>query len=365
MKEIRKIIQFYDQTDFSKEKLALAVVVHIEESAYRRVGARMLVNSNGNWTGGISGGCLEGDALRRSQAAIYKDEPSKVTYNTLDSDENQIGIGLGCEGKIDVLFVPIEPDDLNNPIENLRTLVTANKAVIQLQIVDSYDDRIGQTEIVKDEIPAVLLDNVSSEVLLQSISESRLKRRPQIIEIKDSDSNELKVLVEFIRPETRLVIIGDNYDVTALMSLATEMGWEIHLVGRKKKMTKEQFGYAKSIYEYEHYEALKIDEYTAVILMTHDFEWDKKLLPIILRQKPTYAGMLGPKKRLVKMEEELGIANLSAIPFFHSPVGLDIGAETPEEIALSILAEIIAVFREREGGNLRLRQGTIHERNHA
>ena len=109
---------------------------------------------------------------------------------------------------------------------------------------------------------------------------------------------------------------------------------------------------------------LFIDSYTAIVLMTHDFEWDKKLLPVILRQKPTYLGMLGPKKRLQKMEETLGMRDMQSIPFFHSPVGLDIGAETPEEIGLSILAEIIAVFRSRKGGNLRLRETTIHERIH-
>jgi len=367
MKEIRNIIEMYDQTDFSKEKLALAVVVHIEESAYRRVGARMLVSSSGRWIGGISGGCLEGDALKRSQAAIFKNEACQVTYNTLDQDENQIGIGLGCEGKIDVLFVPINPKDPKNPVLLLKQIVKNNTSAIQIQIINASPSSfpLGTTEIIQDELPNLMLGIIGKEQLSHWLETTRLNRRPQIVEFIDKNDHKVKLLLEYIRPETKLVIVGDNYDVTALMTLAFEMGWEIHLVGRKKKMTKDQFRMAANVYEYEHYDQISISEYTAVVLMTHDFDWDSKLLPQILRQKPSYVGMLGPKKRLKKMEEELGIAKMNDIPFFHSPVGLDIGAETPEEIGLSILAEIIAAFRSRKGGHLRFRDTTIHERIHA
>jgi len=125
MKEIRKIIAVYEQMDWQKERVALASVVNVEESSYRRIGARMLVGSSGVWTGGISGGCLEGDALRRSQQAIFRGEPSKVVYDTMEDDENQIGVGLGCNGRVEVLFTPIDPGDPANEIEQLKTITTA------------------------------------------------------------------------------------------------------------------------------------------------------------------------------------------------------------------------------------------------
>ena len=122
MKEIRNIIQRYESAA-TNEQLALASVVHVEESSYRRIGARMLVSSNGEWIGGISGGCLEGDALKRSQKAIFSNRPSTVVYDTMDDDRNQIGVGLGCNGRIEVLFTPIDPEDPDNEIEQWHPIL--------------------------------------------------------------------------------------------------------------------------------------------------------------------------------------------------------------------------------------------------
>jgi xanthine/CO dehydrogenase XdhC/CoxF family maturation factor len=119
MKEIENIIHRYQNTDWNKEKVALGTVVRVEESAYRRIGARMYVSDNGEWIGGISGGCLEGDALKQAKMAISKNESSVVVYDTMDDDAHQIGIGLGCNGRIDVMFTPIDPNDKNNGIEQL------------------------------------------------------------------------------------------------------------------------------------------------------------------------------------------------------------------------------------------------------
>ncbi len=107
MKEIKSILSLYNKLKSSNEKAAIAQVVRVEESSYRREGARMLVFESGVFEGGISGGCLEGDALKRSQMAILKEKPSIVTYDTSKDDENQIGVGLGCNGIIDVLISPI------------------------------------------------------------------------------------------------------------------------------------------------------------------------------------------------------------------------------------------------------------------
>src|SRR5271168_3502915 len=121
MKEIKAIINAYDQLDKSATNAALVTVVRVEGSSYRRTGARMLVTDDGVWVGGISGGCLEGDALKRARLAIAKAEPSLVTYDTTDDDAYQIGVGLGCNGIIDVLFTPLQFHDKNNPVEVLKT----------------------------------------------------------------------------------------------------------------------------------------------------------------------------------------------------------------------------------------------------
>jgi len=364
LKEIRKIIAKYEITDFDRESLAIATVVNIEESSYRRIGARMLVSSNGTWTGGISGGCLEGDALKQAQKAIFNQEPTLITYDTLDDDPHQIGIGLGCNGKIDVLFVPLDPTNENNPIELLKEIVLENKSAIMIQIIKSGHNSypVGDTFLVDDFDHKHPLMINHEELLSSNIEEVKIKRRPQVINFNITKNQKIHALVEYLRPEIRIIIIGDNYDVMALVGIVDQMGWEIHIVGRKTKISKALFSKAKKIYEYESINDVPLDEYTGVILMTHDFDWDKKLLPIIIQKKPQYIGMLGPRKRWKKMQEALTISLNRETIKVHSPVGLDIGAETPEEIAISIISEMIAVFRQRNGASLRLKEGTIHER---
>lgn len=364
MKEIRNIITRYDATDHDREKLALASVVNVEESSYRRIGARMLVSSSGLWIGGISGGCLEGDALKRSQKAIFKNESSSVVYDTMDDDKNQIGIGLGCNGRLEVLFTPINRDDPNNAIEQLRAITKNNKPTILLKVTEVEGDQsiLGKSKIADPDLKELNFCGLNSDKLLPLISETRIKRRPKIISLENEHGKKLKVLIEFIRPETKLIIIGDNYDVNALVGIASELGWDIYIVGRRKKISKEIFAQAKNAYEYEEFSQVPIDDYTAVILMSHDYNWDKTLLPKVIKQNPPYIGMLGPRKRMIKMKKELEIENLDSLTNFYSPVGLDIGAESPEEIALSITSEIVARLRNKTGGSLREKPGTIHER---
>ena len=365
LKEIRSIIQAYEKIDFQTESVALASVVNVEESSYRRIGARMLVSSNGLWTGGISGGCLEGDALKRSQKAIFKNQASSVTYDTMEDDHNQIGVGLGCNGRIEVLFTPIHPSDPNNEIELLKKIVAAEQASILLKVIDAPDhpELLGEKLLVEsvEKVPAFA--NIDAEVLSPLIQQTIRKGQPKIYNCTDRNHQDIKLLIEFIKPETRLIIVGDNYDVLAMVGMANELGWEVFVIGKEKKIPKQVYQKAKRVLDYEQADQLAIHDYTAVLLMTHDYNWDKKMLGVFVPKKPKYVGMLGPKKRLLKMQEELGDTNFEALDFFFSPTGLEIGAESPQEIALSIIAEIVASFRNKKGGSLKFKKGSIHARN--
>src|SRR5580704_12433258 len=139
MKEIKAIINAYDSVDKNTTRAALATVVRVEGSSYRRTGARMLVTDDGVWVGGISGGCLEGDALKRARLAIAKSESSLVTYDTTEDDAYQIGVGLGCNGIIDVLFTPLDFHNKNNPVEVLKSCVAANRQAHILVTITGLD----------------------------------------------------------------------------------------------------------------------------------------------------------------------------------------------------------------------------------
>lgn len=363
MKEIRKIIEAYDNINFNSLKAALASVVNVEESSYRRIGARMLVLSNGAWIGGISGGCLEGDALKRSQKAIFNNAPSRVIYDTMDDDSNQIGIGLGCNGRIEVVFNPIDADDPLNEIEILRKTIDRDTPSVLIKIIESNSiaEWLGSSTLSENISHSGLWD-LSIAQLDPIIKQVLENRKSTIANLTTSSNLPLKLLIEYIRPELKLFIIGDNYDVAAMVDIATILGWQPFIVGKVKKLGKDVFEKAKMVVDYNQLKSLPVDNYSAVILMTHDYNKDKELLPYLISQKPGYLGMLGPKKRMVKMQKELGDLDLSSIKNFYSPVGLEIGAESPEEIALSISAEIVSSFRNKPGGSLKYKEGTIHER---
>jgi len=363
LKEIRKIIDTYESIDFDQEKIALASVVNVEESSYRRIGARMLVRSNGQWVGGISGGCLEGDALRRSQNAIFKNKPSRVIYDTMEDDQNQIGVGLGCNGRIEVLVTPIDPKDPNNEIEILKSIVNERCPRNMLKVIDSDNDKLlGLRYLVEENQSGSTFAKISEGEIQHSIDSTIDKKKAQVFIHTNTLGERVKILAEFIRPEINLIIVGDNYDILSMLGIATELGWKCTVVGKAKKLSKQVYKIAQTVIDYDDAHKLHINEYSAVMLMSHDYNWDKKMIPIFLEKKPRYIGMLGPRKRLLKMQGELDGINLEQIDHFYSPTGLEIGAESPAEIALSIAAEIVATFRGKTGTSLRTKVGTIHDR---
>ena len=364
MKEISNIIQVYESLDHSREKVALASVVSVEESSYRRIGARMLVQSSGVWVGGISGGCLEGDALRRSQAAIYKNQPALVVYDTMEDDRNQIGVGLGCNGRIEVLLTPIDPEDPNNEIELLKKIQHDNKPNILLKVIDTPANSgiLGQVQLLSMDSAMPAFAGIEVPELAGYIDEVTSRKTPKTFACETAAYGRVKILIEFIRPETRLIIAGDNYDVNALAGVATALGWEIFVIGKAKKLSRQIFEQAKKVLDYNQADLLDVNEYTAVVLMTHDYQKDLDLLPLFYAKKPAYLGLLGPKKRFLKMKHELQDIHFDETGFLFTPTGLEIGAESPQEIALAIASEIVAAMRKKQGFSLRLKEGTIHER---
>src|SRR5215469_18401175 len=139
MKEIRTIVSAWQSIDFQTTRAALATVVQVEGSSYRRAGARMLVLDNGTYLGGISGGCLEGDALRRAQKGIASRRPSVITYDTTQDDDYQIGVGLGCQGIVDVLFTPLEPGDPDCPMRVLASLTGIRQPAVLVTVTGTPD----------------------------------------------------------------------------------------------------------------------------------------------------------------------------------------------------------------------------------
>ncbi|MEO6232986.1 MAG: XdhC family protein [Ferruginibacter sp.] len=373
MKEIKAIIQAYNQVDISTTRAALATVVRVEGSSYRRTGARMLITDDGTWVGGISGGCLEGDALKRARLAMAKSVSTLVTYDTTEDDAYQIGVGLGCNGVIDVLFTPLNFSDKNNPVELLKSCLLLNRQTHVLITITRLEGewksiKTGDVIIYEGAEDLQIFENdwfedQFNQTIEQQIKTSKSAPHTHLFE----DGREIEVFIEILLPEIKMVLMGNQYDIYPLCRLIKEIGWTASIVSNLQKINTQTAAIADEIIDPEKFDELLVDEYTVIILMSHDYKTDKKNLPKALTTSAPYIGMLGPRIRAEKiwaeLEEEEGYKispqNLQRI---HAPIGLDIGAISPEEIALSLIAEVRASLSNRDGGFLRLRTKSIHER---
>jgi xanthine dehydrogenase accessory factor len=375
MKELRSIVQAYHSIDFTQTRAALATVVRVEGSSYRRAGARMLVLDDGTYLGGISGGCLEGDALRRAQKGIALHRPSVITYDTTTDDDYQIGVGLGCQGIIDVLFTPLDPGDPGNPLRILSGLIAIREPAVVVTITGAADcPSLGRTLLYSDGtafLQSFALPSIADEVL-RDIKTTLAERTSRTIEYglrePASADGPFKVFIELILPTTHLVAYGGNYDIRTLLQLAKELGWDTTVVLNTARADRSLVAAATTVVDSRGEVQPLIDAYTAVLLMSHDYRTDTRNLRAVLPSAATYIGLLGPRKRAEKIFDTLAAEGnpLSAADQqrVYAPAGLDIGAATPEEIALSILAEVRSHYSGRQGMSLRLREGSIYSSKH-
>lgn len=368
MKELQQIIQAFEQACLKKQKTALATVVHVEGSSYRGPGARMLITETGMLTGAISGGCLEGDALRKALAVMMQGKPMLATYDTSDEDDAVIGVGLGCNGIIRVLIEPVVPEHASNPVALLRQVTQKREPSVLLtffSLHNKWDDQQGTRLLLKADGTTLQVAPLPPAAMPDAAAAFRNKTTAFI-----EYPNQLSAFVEYIAPPLALVVAGAGNDVLPLVQMAAVLGWDVTLVdGRPNYASTNRFPGCRLVVAdpAAALQNLEIDNQTAVVLMTHNYNYDKAMLKKLLQLPVNYIGMLGPKKKLARMQAELEEEGMAfpqeQMARVYSPIGLDIGADTAEEIALAVLAEIKAVFAGRKGGSLRHASGSIHERN--
>jgi xanthine dehydrogenase accessory factor len=372
MKEIRDIIKAFDEAQKLGKQTALATVVHVEGSSYRRPGARMLIEDDGQLTGAISGGCLEGDALRKALLVMTEKRSRLVTYDTMDDDDAKFGVGLGCNGIIQVLIEPIDVSDPDDPIQYLKKLNEKRQSaalVTLFSLQDKKDPQYGTCLLLKEDGDLVQHVPVLKDVLVADANEALINQSSSFKNYISDDHN-LTAFIEVIKPPVSIIIIGAGNDVVPVVNMADILGWETTVVdGRANYAKKERFVSACQVLvskPEQVLEQIEINEHTVFLLMTHNYNYDMAMLKQLLQKNVAYIGMLGPKKKRERMLNELKDEGLlfteQQLSVLHSPVGLDIGAETSEEIAVSILAEIKALFAGKDVQSLRTIKEVIHPR---
>ena len=372
MKELQDIVTAFDKATALGKQTALATVVHVEGSSYRHAGARMLIADDGELTGAISGGCLEGDALRKARLAMAQNRPMLVTYDTTDDDDAKFGVGLGCNGIIHILIEPLSTNDENSPV-NLFKLFLSRKRPIALATLFSLKDKkkeqpgtcllLSDDELITNDFPDDIIKNAVMD------DARYVLRNGNSITKAYAYDNEFTCFVELLQSAVSLVIFGAGNDAIPLMNFAAVLGWQVTIVdGRANYAVPTRFPSAKQVITAKPEQAitsLLLDERTAVVLMTHNFNYDMAMLKQLLPLQLSYIGCLGPKKRLTRMlndmqEEGLNIPN-EQLENVYGPAGLAIGSENADEIALSIISEIQAVLKKSEAVSLR-NKTFIHDR---
>ncbi|HEY9197251.1 MAG TPA: XdhC family protein [Mucilaginibacter sp.] len=371
MKELQDIVKAFDNAQREGRQTALATVVHVDGSAYRRAGARMLVTDDGQLTGAISGGCLEGDALRKARLVMVKQQPMLVTYDTTDDDDAKLGVGLGCNGLIHILIEPIIPGIADNPLTFFKHFLSRREPVVLITVFNMADRHATQygTCLLLDKngvIAGALPDDTIGDLILADALEVLQNGNSFTKTYVYQDS--CTCFIELLQPAVSLVIAGAGNDSIPLTAMAKILGWQTILIdGRANYNTRERFPLAGKLIVAKPGEAiaqLAFDSRTIFMLMTHNYNYDLALLKCLLPMQPAYIGILGPKKRLRRMVDELSAEieiTENQLQSIYGPAGLDVGSENAEEIALAIVAEIQAVLSKRNGASLKYKE-TIHNR---
>lgn len=304
-------------------KCVLATIVHVDGSSYRREGTRMLMEENGNMQFELSGGCIEQEVFQHASSVFSNQIPKIIEYDGT--------IRLGCEGILQILLEPIEID--NEKYQFLQHLFT-RKETFELH---SFYDK-GQSA---SGVFGTILYTQEQEKLALYNSQFDLKANNHY--------------VQKMPPQFTITLFGSGQDVSEFAKLSSAIGWHVEVVLCKNSpKQKQDFPFANSVWRFEDWIQEKNNkEYnSAAVIMSHNFKNDKQYLKHLLQGDWKYIGIVGSIKRKIKFEEELKI-NIDANSDVYMPAGLDLGAVSPEEIALSITAEILTILRETSANHLR------------
>lgn len=333
------------------KKLALATVIRTWGSAPRRVGANMAISEKGEIAGSVSGGCVEG-VVAETAMGVLKSNTSKLLHFGV-ADETAWDVGLACGGEIDVFVEPLNSDIFNAVLSAMKrelplrtgSLVKGAKEILGTHILQAEGDK-----------PLELNEGNSSlgDVLWQLLKKG-VSGGDTRVDLLSSEEGQVEIFVNYIAPSPTLVIVGGAHAAIALAKLAKTLDYRTVIVDPRKAFGNEarfpEVDELLQMWPDQAFSRLMINSSTAVATLTHDPKIDDPALIASLSSPAFYVGALGSRKthakRLARLKE-VGISE-EKLSKIRGPIGLDIGAQTPEEIALSIMAEIVAAKHKQLG----------------
>ena len=371
MSGLNELIQAIETCARQGEETVLATVVKVEGSAYRRPGARMLIPLHGRTIGSVSGGCLEQDLAKKAWWLTDSGEPVVRRYSTgatedEDDDQSTLTFGLGCNGTVFVMLERLSAKAPSLAIELLRQVRDSLQPAAMATIISTSRNtsvRVGD-RVVSHASPA--LRNRALDTSIRKDLRKTLTEKKSSLRLYTDARGEVEVFFEYVAAPPRLVIFGAGHDAQPLVRMSKVLGWHVSVIDSRSHFARpERFPQADAVIV-ANLEACidlgPVTEGAAVAVMTHSYRQDRHWLGQLLQGAPAYIGQLGPRERTDRLLTDIRQHHraLNALPQLHYPMGLDLGGDAPESVALSILAEMMAALNQRNGGMLKHRRKPIH-----
>ncbi len=325
------------------EEVAVATVVKTWGSAPRSVGARMAMTSSGKIAGSVSGGCVEGAVVEESTRILATGKPKLLIFGV--DDEKAWTVGLACGGTIEVFVEKLQ----DAAFEAIRAAIVSERPVAEVTVVRGPDGLVGKKLVLAaGGSPAVLPGPEVDEAALQAAQEALASGKSRSVPAGETGA---ELFTDVVLPPPRLIVVGGVHVAIALVTLARTLGFETIVVDPRQAFgSAERFPHADRLVSKWPDEALRevgLTSSTAVAVLSHDPKLDDPALSVALPSPAFYVGALGSQKTQEKRRLRLREAGLSSdqLARLRAPIGLDLGGRSPEEIALSVMAEIVAVRR--------------------
>lgn len=348
--------EFFAEHAREQAPLVLATIVNTIGSTYRKPGAQMLIAGDGRSAGLLSGGCLESDLFERARSVLNTGRAALVDYDSRGSDDPIWGLGLGCEGAMRILLTRLAAENDYQPYAfGARCRSTDRPGAYALVVESRAESYVLGKSYTSDETMHLPREvRAALERLAASVAAGK-------VEHSTVDTDDASFLVAQVAMPTRLLVLGAGPDALPLVEIAGLLDWHVSVLDHRAAYAiPQRFPRAKRVEvrpTAELDEVLRLDRFDAAVVMSHHLPSDARYLRALAQSDVPYVGLLGPALRRKRLMHELGPDASALEGRLHGPIGLDIGANTPESIALSIVAEIQAVQAGRAGGSFSLVAG--------
>jgi len=325
----------------NNRSIALATVIQTWGSSPRGAGAKMAITPDGKITGSVSGGCVEGAVFDSGVEVLKSNTPQLLHFGV--ADETAWGVGLACGGSIDIFVKPLDVEFF----KSLRSVLAAEQTAVMVTVIRGPNDLLGREILLPDDGVVNAIGKISDqwdETVLNLANETLSRGISQRMMLSES----IEIFLEVLLPPPTLIAVGGVHITIALMALAKTLGYRTVVIDPRKAFgSQARFPHVDQLIQLwpdEAFQQIPPNRSTAIAVLTHDPKLDDSALKIALPGPAFYVGALGSKTTQAKRRQRLLDEGLSETQLnrLHGPIGLEIGAGTPEEIAISIMAEIVS-----------------------